>query len=568
MDAGLSAIMIPSGCFSVLSKINWKRIFNQSFAIFLVCNLFLLGCGGGGSRDRDFQGKSPVSSARPAQLPSSLTEVAPPETLQALNQVLDRYQPQVKIISPQPGDVLEADQVSVKLQVKDLPIFKDERLGIGSHLDVVLDDRPNQVIYDVREPLVLSNLEPGTHTLRVFASRPWHESFKNEGSFAQVTFHLFTQTNKNNPSPNQPLLTYNSPAGQLGAEPVLVDFYLTNAQLRLAKDATSASDRTNDWHIRCTINGQSFLLDRWQPLYLSGFKPGKNWVRLELVDAQGQIIGNAFNDTVQVIDYQPNGQDTLSKLIRGDIKLAKAKSLILPGYQAVEEPEPIQAIPEKQNPIEPTPEIQETPVNSIPAIAPFPTPTSEAVITPEPVSTPDVNLDSSSTPQVVTEEPAAIAPPAPKKGWGIFFSRSASKSTPDMSPAVIEEAQPPIAAPTSEPNLTSDLVDTPVSSPEPATEESAKPEPEAGATPASAPGESIQSSIKARWNKFLNRLPKRSQPEAQPKPELIVEPELDTTAESPSTNSESAAIATPDDLTPNPTATSAPETFSPYGFVN
>jgi hypothetical protein len=51
-------------------------------------------------------------------------------------------------------------------------------------------DEPYKAVYDLSEPLVFKDLSPGTHTLRVFASRPWHESFKNQGAFDQRTFHI------------------------------------------------------------------------------------------------------------------------------------------------------------------------------------------------------------------------------------------------------------------------------------------------------------------------------------------------------------------------------------------
>ena len=35
-------------------------------------------------------------------------------------------------------------------------------------------------IYDISTPITFSNLDPGTHTLRVFATYPWDESYKND----------------------------------------------------------------------------------------------------------------------------------------------------------------------------------------------------------------------------------------------------------------------------------------------------------------------------------------------------------------------------------------------------
>jgi hypothetical protein len=70
------------------------------------------------------------------------------------------------------------------------------------------------------------------------------------------------------------VLTYSRPTGSYGAEPIMLDFYLTNAPLHLVAQE-NPDDEIADWRIRVTVNGESFVLDRWQPVYLKGFKPGK-----------------------------------------------------------------------------------------------------------------------------------------------------------------------------------------------------------------------------------------------------------------------------------------------------
>ena len=165
----------------------------------------------------------------PGKVVGAIDEVAPPPIVQRLNRELDRYQPQVQIVAPRSDETLNQTQVSVQLRVQDLPLFKDEALGAGPHLKLLLDDRPVAEIFDASEPIALRDLAPGSHTLRAFAERPWHESFKNDGAYAQVTFHVFTKTHDRAPDPSKPLLTYNQPIGVVGTEPVLLDFYLTNA---------------------------------------------------------------------------------------------------------------------------------------------------------------------------------------------------------------------------------------------------------------------------------------------------------------------------------------------------
>jgi hypothetical protein len=356
-------------------------------------------------------------------MPGRLSEVAPPDTLRELGKALEMRQPQVQILSPRSGEVLKDTQVSVRLQVRDLPLFKNEEFGLGPHLHVILDNQPYEAVYDISEPLVFNNLEPGTHTLRVFASRPWHESFKNEGAFAQTTFHIFTQTPDNHPDPAQPLLTYSRPKGSYGAEPIMLDFYLTNAPLHLVANE-DANDEIPDWKIRCTINGESFTFDRWEPIYLKGLKPGRNWLQLELLDEKGKPLPNAFNNTVRLLTYEPGGTDTLSKLVRGELAIADVRGIVDPNYI----PEPVVT--------EPTPE-----------------PTPEPTIEPAPESTPE----SASEPFVEpTPIPEAIEPATPE----------APEPTPSLAPSPVPLA-PPVQPSPAEPEQATEPQTSEQPSPEP-----------------------------------------------------------------------------------------------------
>ena len=144
---------------------------------------------------------------------AQLTETASPKTFLDLGRVLDQYQPQIKIISPKAGQLLSDNTVTVSFQLQDLPIYKDKSLGLGPHLHLVVDDQPYQSIYNASESIVLKDLEPGTHTVRIFAASPWDEAFKNDGAFAQVTFDVFTKTDDNRPQTQKPLLTIISRKG-------------------------------------------------------------------------------------------------------------------------------------------------------------------------------------------------------------------------------------------------------------------------------------------------------------------------------------------------------------------
>jgi hypothetical protein len=259
-----------------------------------------------------------------------LSEVSPPEVLQALKPFLAVYEPQVQILSPREGETLTDTSITVRVRVRDLPIYKDPDLNLGPHFHLMLDDQPGQDIYDADATIAFTDLAPGTHTLRAFAARPWHESFKNEAAYDQVTFNVFTTSSKNDAGQNAPLLTYSQPQGIYGSEPILLDFYLRNVPLHLI---AAEDDSMSDWRIRCTVNDESFVFDRWQPLYLKGFKPGQNWVKLELIDETGQLFPGPFNSAIGLVEYRPGEGDPLSNLIRGEIPIDVARVLVDPTYE-------------------------------------------------------------------------------------------------------------------------------------------------------------------------------------------------------------------------------------------
>ena len=269
---------------------------------------------------------------------SDLAEVATPKTIKELELNLEEYVPQVKIVTPTPEQTFSNSSVQVELEIEGLPLFRDKKTGLGNHLNLIVDNEPYQEIYSVKKPIKIENLAPGTHTIRAFAARPWGESFKNEAAYTQTTFNVLTQTNDNRPAPDRALLTYNSPTGTYGAQPILLDFYLTNAPLQ---EIAQNNSELEDWRVRATIDGTSFMIEDWQPIYLTGLKPGENWVQLELIDNRGNNIENAFNNTVRVINYNPQQQDTLASLVTDKISLDDARSIITQNYSV----EPIDVEP-------------------------------------------------------------------------------------------------------------------------------------------------------------------------------------------------------------------------------
>ncbi|ACK66212.1 FHA domain-containing protein [Rippkaea orientalis PCC 8801] len=411
--------------------------------------LLLIGWGLIGCSDR-LEASQPFRETTPQPVVTSkLAEVAPPSSIQELRQALDQYEPQVNIISPQKAQVFSETSVAVKLEVKDYPLFKDPDLAMGPHLHLILDNNPYQAVYSVDEPIILENLTPGTHTLRVFASRPWHESFKNDGAYDQTNFHILTKTEDNAPEPSLPLLTYSRPNGQYGAEPIMLDFYLTNAPLHQVAQASN-DDSVADWRIRATINGESFLLDTWQPIYLTGFQEGNNWVQLEFIDEQGDRVNNAFNNTVRVITYEPKGQDTLSKLVRGELSSQMARAMVDPNYTAELTPTPTVETEVTSEETSDTAESEPIINEEVPTTETQSELTVEESLTPEAEETQELNTemvpeetvvipDSLPLPEAETVEPESLSEKVDQGSEEMVSQETEPSAAQEMVPPIIEE---------------------------------------------------------------------------------------------------------------------------------
>ncbi|MGH9908829.1 MAG: hypothetical protein ACRD8U_24995, partial [Pyrinomonadaceae bacterium] len=104
----------------------------------------------------------------------------------------DEAKPILRILSPAEGAVITGSIVVVRIaldgDLKGYQPHQDSVTGQGNHIHIILDNEPYEAYYELDQPFELRNVVAGKHTLRVFPSRPWHESHKNEGAFQMVTF--------------------------------------------------------------------------------------------------------------------------------------------------------------------------------------------------------------------------------------------------------------------------------------------------------------------------------------------------------------------------------------------
>src|SRR5262245_67731 len=248
----------------------------------------------------------------------------------------DQAAPSIKIVSPAKDATINGSAVAVKLELSgDLKGYmphKDPATQKGNHIHVILDNQPYEAYYELNQPFEMRNVSEGKHTLRVFPSRPWHESYKNEAAFQMLTFtvkgggHTSKPTTTNNgqtmaspaagasatparegkeyaPSragnvdPAKPLLTYSRPKGEYkgeDADPIMIDFWLLNGKLQ---------GDGGEYRVRYSVDGgEARFLDKWEPIWLTGWISGKHRVRLELVDKAGNVVDNGgYNSTTREV---------------------------------------------------------------------------------------------------------------------------------------------------------------------------------------------------------------------------------------------------------------------------
>lgn len=276
------------------------------------------------------------NTANSSPAAQTLTVVATPQRikdLMASRGEQDNAQPTLKIVQPAANSTVNGSTVKVKLEIsgdlKGYTPHMDEATKTGNHIHVILDNQPYEAYYNIDREFELRNVADGEHTLRVFPSRPWHESYKNQGAFQMVKFTVKNggadvnkpattnsgqQMSNTNAAPTpegkdmqnstagavdatKPLLTYSRPKGEYkgaDADPIMIDFWLANAQLK---------GEGGNYRVRYTIDGGTpQYIDKWAPIWLAGWTSGKHTIKLELVDDDGNVIDNGgYNSTTREI---------------------------------------------------------------------------------------------------------------------------------------------------------------------------------------------------------------------------------------------------------------------------
>lgn len=264
---------------------------------------------------------APVFAQAPAAAPSAPAASATPRDPKSpFPGVVDGRGPtgpvQISILSPKQDEVIPipapaAGQpavtgaaVEVKVEVKNYEIFQDPATQTGQHVHIVLDNLPYFAYYDLTKPWVFKKVPKGTHTLRVFPSRPWHESIKEPAAFAMVTFHVGEKDGRNTPVAGAPLLTYSRPKGKYSvaeAQKVMLDFFVTGC-------AVAPKGTPDSCRVRYRLDDRpEVTLDKWEPVFLEGLAVGKHEYVIGLTRDEKIVENGPFNLVKAIFEIEPGG---------------------------------------------------------------------------------------------------------------------------------------------------------------------------------------------------------------------------------------------------------------------
>ncbi|WP_304035299.1 hypothetical protein [Mesonia mobilis] len=210
----------------------------------------------------------------------------------------------LKLNAPTEDMVADGSQVQFDFEVANYELgvqtegAKEKMLansGKGQHIHFILDNDPYSAHY---EPSFTKDLEPGNHLLVAFLSRSYHESVKNDNSFVvkKLTVGDAQDDELANLDLTKPHLIYSRPKGTYsgeGTDKVMLDFFLLNTDL--------SADGNK---VRATVNGQEFMIDTWEPKVMEGLPMGENTIKLELLDAEGNLVESPFNPVTRTVTLE------------------------------------------------------------------------------------------------------------------------------------------------------------------------------------------------------------------------------------------------------------------------
>ena len=256
-----------------------------------------------------------------------LQEVSPPGAVQQLQAALSSHTPRLELIKPSDGALLKTGEVQVTLRIQDWPLAEDPQLGLGAHVALQIDDDPPLRFGHAendRLQITLPGLSPGSHRFTAYAAMPWGEAVKSQGASLQWRLDLLQQLSGTQPNQDAPWLAMVSPSDLSNGDPLLIDWLIWNAPLQNLREGDGR------WRLRISVNGDSFLVDRQEALWLKASGNGNGSVQMELLDGLGDPITPVFNNQLRATAARPGLRPIWMQSKLSDEQMARLLGVAIP----------------------------------------------------------------------------------------------------------------------------------------------------------------------------------------------------------------------------------------------
>jgi hypothetical protein len=200
---------------------------------------------------------------------------------------------------PTNGANIESGEVEFTYDISnyELGIQTDKQGGLanskdGQHIHAILNNKPYMAKY---EPKFTKELEDGHYVLLSFLSRSYHESVKSDDAYDLIQFSV-GDAEAEQADLSAPHMFYSRPKGTysgMDAQKLLLDWYLVNCDLS-----------ENGHKVRATVNGTEFTFTKWQPYVIEGLPMGEVSIKIELLDADGNLVDSPFNPEERTVTLE------------------------------------------------------------------------------------------------------------------------------------------------------------------------------------------------------------------------------------------------------------------------
>lgn len=198
---------------------------------------------------------------------------------------------------PMENAAISEDSVSFAYNVKNFELATQTEnnsmnlanSGDGQHIHLIFNNEPYHAHYGTDFKMAL---EDDHYVALSFLSRSYHMSVKNPDAYVLRQFTV-GDAEAEEADLTAPHMFYSRPKGEysgVDTENLLLDFYLVNTEL---------SETGNK--VRATINGEEFMISKWEPYVIQGLPMGEVTIKLELLDSEGNLIEGPFNSVERTV---------------------------------------------------------------------------------------------------------------------------------------------------------------------------------------------------------------------------------------------------------------------------